>query len=54
MDKCKYTGLPIDYTPCKTCDDAGRAYNEGAIKYHGEYAKLNKIGDGNEETKSKL
>lgn len=29
-----------------TEDDAGYAYNEAAIKYHGEYAVLNKLPDG--------
>jgi hypothetical protein len=38
-----YNGKSINLGYYKTIKEAAKAYNEAAIKYHGEFANLNKI-----------
>lgn len=36
-------GKHITIKRCKTIEEAAIAYNEAAVKYHGEFARLNKV-----------
>ena len=51
MRSVKMLDLHAQYLRFKDEIDAALAYNQAAIKYHGEFAKLNETNKGDQEAR---